>query len=70
MAAFEPVQRLVALHECFLSGVLCLIGVAQHEVGRPEGGFLVAADQLLEGAGVAGLSGGDECLVLQMTASR
>jgi hypothetical protein len=53
-----------------LSGVLSLIGVAEHQVGGAKRGLLVAANQLLEGAGVARLCSGDEGLVFQMTASR
>ena len=70
MAAFEPVERLVRLHEGLLSGILRLVGVAQNQEGGAECGLLVAANQLLEGAGVTVLCGGDERFVFQMTASR
>jgi hypothetical protein len=70
VAAFEPVERSISLHERLLGGILRLVGIAQHQIGGAECGLLVAADQLLEGAGVAVLRGGDERFVFQRTASR
>jgi len=70
VAAFEPVERFVRLHEGLLGGILRLVRVTQYQEGGSECGPLVAAHQLLEGAGVAVLRGGDERFVFQVTASR
>src|SRR5438093_4616708 len=61
----EAADRPVCFHEPLLSGVFGLIRIAQDQKGGPKGALLVAAHKLLEGGGVALLSGGDERFVLQ-----
>src|SRR3990170_6589464 len=61
----ETPKRPVRLDYGVLRRVPGLLGVAQHQVRGPEGRFLVAAHQLLKGAGITATSLPDQRLVVQ-----
>ena len=61
-------DRAVRLHEPLLDGVLCLVGGAADEVGRPEEDGLVPPNDLLIGVEISRYGSLDKNGIIQWTA--